>query len=215
MIHAEQVKADNPILDVVLEQVELRRHGAEWGGLCPFHSERTPSFKVNPKKGVFKCWGCGVAGDVITFVDRLHGGIGFRRSMALLAKRAGLSDDDAGRADIPMLKLADAESRAFDRWLWLWRRRLEYRRESLGIHRDAVMHFAEACAFAGDPPPDEHDAHVIARQRELVHRNLNFVHTATAEIDDRLARMDTDPSEFVGLFLGEFYGNKSVREVVA
>lgn len=54
---------------IVLEDVELRRAGPiEFRGLCPFHEERTPSFNVNPVKGLYRCFGCGAAGDVVTYL---------------------------------------------------------------------------------------------------------------------------------------------------
>src|ERR1700690_245265 len=56
------------IAEVVARVVTLRRAGARLKGLCPFHNEKTPSFHVDPDKGFYKCFGCGKAGDVITFV---------------------------------------------------------------------------------------------------------------------------------------------------
>ena len=60
------------IADFVGRYVKLKRSGANYGGLCPFHAERTPSFQVSPRWQNFKCWGCGVAGDVIDFVGALE-----------------------------------------------------------------------------------------------------------------------------------------------
>ena len=60
------------IADFVGRYVKLKRSGADYGGLCPFHAERTPSFQVSPRWQNFKCWGCGVAGDVIDFVGALE-----------------------------------------------------------------------------------------------------------------------------------------------
>ena len=60
------------IADFVSRYVKLKRSGADYGGLCPFHAERTPSFQVSPRWQNFKCWGCGVAGDVIDFVGALE-----------------------------------------------------------------------------------------------------------------------------------------------
>jgi DNA primase len=59
------------ILSVIQPRVELRKAGKEYNGLCPFHSEKTPSFTVNEEKGLFHCFGCGESGDVIDFVMKL------------------------------------------------------------------------------------------------------------------------------------------------
>ena len=61
------------IADFVSRYVKLKRSGADYGGLCPFHAERTPSFQVSPRWQNFKCWGCGVAGDVFDFIGALEG----------------------------------------------------------------------------------------------------------------------------------------------
>ena len=60
-----------PIVETVRQRVELRRIGNEFVGLCPFHSERTPSFTVSEDKGVFYCHGCHEGGDVYSFVQKL------------------------------------------------------------------------------------------------------------------------------------------------
>lgn len=75
-------------MQVVQERVPLRRSGTTWKGLCPFHGEKTPSFHVY-EKGFFKCYGCGVGGDVIKFVE-LHDRIAFPEAVRQLASRAGI-----------------------------------------------------------------------------------------------------------------------------
>ncbi|HCB63968.1 MAG TPA: DNA primase [Fusobacteria bacterium] len=59
------------ILDIVSESVELKKSGSNYKGLCPFHSESTPSFIVSPKKGIFKCFGCGESGDALSFYMKI------------------------------------------------------------------------------------------------------------------------------------------------
>lgn len=71
------------ILCVVEQHVQLRRAGRELVGLCPLHSEKTPSFAVNPDKGLWHCHGCGEGGDVITFIEKMHG-VGFKEALKLL-----------------------------------------------------------------------------------------------------------------------------------
>ncbi|MBU6374584.1 MAG: DNA primase [Bdellovibrionales bacterium] len=78
------------ILDVVGEHVVLRKSGANHMGLCPFHSERSPSFTVNESKQMFHCFGCKKGGDLITFVMEIHG-LGFMEALEELAERAKMA----------------------------------------------------------------------------------------------------------------------------
>ncbi len=84
------------ILDLASEHVTLKRSGRRWVGLCPFHSEKTPSFTVSPDYGAFKCFGCGKAGDIFTFVQ-LRENIPFIEALGFLADRAGVELEPAGR----------------------------------------------------------------------------------------------------------------------
>ncbi len=68
-----EVRARASLLDVISDTVVLKRTGKEYKGLCPFHKEKTPSFNVNPEKGIFKCFGCNEGGDVFAFVQRIKG----------------------------------------------------------------------------------------------------------------------------------------------
>jgi DNA primase len=94
------------IIAVVQEYVPLRRAGTKYKGLCPFHSEKTPSFHVDPEKGFFHCFGCHAGGDVFKFLE-LHEKVGFQDAVLMLAQKFGValpersdgSDDDASRHD--------------------------------------------------------------------------------------------------------------------
>ena len=78
------------IVQVVQEYVPLKRAGTTYKGLCPFHSEKTPSFHVNPDKGFFHCFGCGVGGDVFKFLE-LHEKVGFPDAVRMLAQKFGVA----------------------------------------------------------------------------------------------------------------------------
>jgi len=78
------------ILQIVQDFVPLKKAGANYKGLCPFHSEKTPSFQVNPDKGFFHCFGCGAGGDVFKFLE-LHEKIGFQDAVKMLAQRFGVA----------------------------------------------------------------------------------------------------------------------------
>jgi DNA primase len=64
----EKILQATQILDVISSFIPLKRRGANYIGLCPFHNEKTPSFNVNPARGIFKCFGCGKGGDAVTFL---------------------------------------------------------------------------------------------------------------------------------------------------
>ncbi|MBR4072172.1 MAG: DNA primase [Clostridia bacterium] len=91
----EDLKYRNRIEDVVGSYVTLSRSGANLKGLCPFHSEKTPSFTVFPNDGHYYCFGCGEGGDVITFTMKLEN-LDYRGALDFLAKRSGvtLPEDD-------------------------------------------------------------------------------------------------------------------------
>ncbi|MBQ6903860.1 MAG: DNA primase, partial [Lachnospiraceae bacterium] len=84
----EEVRARNDILDVISGAVHLEKRGGNYVGLCPFHNEKTPSFTVTPAKQMFYCFGCGVGGNVYSFVQKYEN-ITFREAVEQLADRAG------------------------------------------------------------------------------------------------------------------------------
>jgi len=87
----EQLKSSIDIVKVIGEYVRLERKGAtgRYSGLCPFHQEKTPSFSVNQAKQFYKCFGCGVSGDVLKFVME-HDGLTFPETLRFLAERYGI-----------------------------------------------------------------------------------------------------------------------------
>jgi DNA primase len=90
----DDLKSHVDIVQVIQERVQLRKTGATWKGLCPFHGEKTPSFHVYGDKGFFKCFGCSLAGDVIKFVE-LYDKVNFPEAVRQLAARAGLTVPEA------------------------------------------------------------------------------------------------------------------------
>ena len=85
----DEVKVRNPIEEVISSYVTLKRAGSNLTGLCPFHSEKTPSFSVSAPNGFFYCFGCGTGGDVISFIMKIEN-LDYPSAVAFLAKRAGL-----------------------------------------------------------------------------------------------------------------------------
>ena len=85
----ERIKQENDIVDVISETVRLKRSGRNYIGLCPFHGEKSPSFSVSQDKQIYKCFGCGEAGNVLTFVMKQKN-LNFIESCKLLAERANI-----------------------------------------------------------------------------------------------------------------------------
>src|SRR5262252_7605801 len=82
----EQIRAASDIVDVIGSYIPLKRAGANFVALCPFHKEKTPSFNVNPHKQIFHCFGCHKGGDVFSFVKEYEN-IDFPEAMRRLAER--------------------------------------------------------------------------------------------------------------------------------
>lgn len=94
----EEVRAASDIVDVVSDYVQLKKSGSNLFGLCPFHNEKTPSFSVNPGMGIFKCFGCGVGGDVFQFVMGVER-VTFPEAVRFLAEQAGVEIPEEGNPD--------------------------------------------------------------------------------------------------------------------
>lgn len=85
----EDVRDRVDLLELVGRHVQLKKSGVNWQGLCPFHTEKTPSFTVRPDRGFFKCFGCGEGGDAFQFLMKTKG-LGFVEAVSELATMAGL-----------------------------------------------------------------------------------------------------------------------------
>jgi DNA primase len=88
----KQVKEANDIVDVVGAYLALRKAGATFKGLCPFHDDHHPSFDVDPRRQRYRCWVCEKCGDVISFVQE-HDRVNFQEALDLLARRAGITPE--------------------------------------------------------------------------------------------------------------------------
>ena len=83
----EEVRQSNDIVDIISQYVRLKRSGRNYFGLCPFHNEKSPSFSVSPDKQIFHCFGCGVGGNVFTFLMKIEG-INFIEAVQMLAEKS-------------------------------------------------------------------------------------------------------------------------------
>lgn len=101
----DEVRTASDIVEVISSYVQLRKRGSTYWGLCPFHSEKTPSFSVSPSKQLYYCFGCHKGGNVVTFVQEIEK-LQFADAIKLLAERAG----------IRLIETADSRERdEFDR----------------------------------------------------------------------------------------------------
>lgn len=89
----EEVKDRTNIVQVISEYLPLKKRGANYLGLCPFHSEKSPSFTVNEQKGIYYCFGCNSTGNAITFLMKKEG-VEFMDALRTLAQRAGISIEE-------------------------------------------------------------------------------------------------------------------------
>jgi DNA primase len=117
----QRVKAANDIVDVIGNYVSLRPAGAQFLGLCPFHDDHKPSFRVDPRWQNYRCWACNKNGDVFTFLQE-HERITFPEALELLARRAGITlekvgDSQQNRSRALMLELMRWAADQFHRCL--------------------------------------------------------------------------------------------------
>src|SRR6478672_549185 len=122
----EAVKAAADLVEVISGRTQLRRSGARFTGLCPFHDERTPSFSVSPEKGLYYCFGCGAAGDAVSFVEQTEG-VDFVGAIEWLAQRfnipleyeeASPEQDARRRRRERLYSVLDAAAAFYERYLW-------------------------------------------------------------------------------------------------
>ncbi|HEX6081167.1 MAG TPA: DNA primase, partial [Methylomirabilota bacterium] len=93
--HLDEIRSRVDIVEIVGQVVKLKRAGENWKGLCPFHTEKTPSFTVNPKRNIYHCFGCGAGGDAFSFLMR-QDRVAFPEAVRALADRAGVTLPEAG-----------------------------------------------------------------------------------------------------------------------
>ncbi len=126
----EEIRDRIDIVDYISEHLELKRSGANYKALCPFHSEKTPSFVVSPAKQIFHCFGCGVGGDLISFVMKYEG-VEFMDALRMLADRAGIR----------------IEQKSKEKWQTRRSRLVEMHRIALGFFKEQLLKHAPAIRY--------------------------------------------------------------------
>ena len=149
--YIEELTRRTDIVELVGSYVQLKRKGRLYGGLCPFHSEKTPSFYVYPDTQSFYCFGCQAAGDAISFVKKINN-ISSGEAIKMLASRAGMpepqEDDKTGRLRSRVLSMNKEAARFFHACLnstveearqarAYWRRR--------GLDDKTIVRFGRCC----------------------------------------------------------------------
>lgn len=114
----EEIKSANDIVDVVSNYVSLKRKGSNYFGLCPFHREKSPSFSVTADKQIYHCFGCGVGGNVISFIMKVEN-ISYREAIEMLAERAKITlptndTKDLGLSQDELLKREQSKKNMYE-----------------------------------------------------------------------------------------------------
>lgn len=142
----EELKSRLDIVDIISDYVELRRLGKNYKGLCPFHSEKTPSFIVSPDKQIFHCFGCGAGGNILSFVMRYEN-LSLSETVRLLAKKAGIDPGeykferkDEGLKD-KLIDIHKEAKKAFSENLKRSREALAYLKNR-GINEETINKFS-------------------------------------------------------------------------
>jgi DNA primase len=164
----DDLRARADILQVVQEYVPLRKAGTTYKGLCPFHSEKTPSFHVNPDKGFFHCFGCNAGGDVFKFLE-LHEKLGFQDAVRALAQKFGVAMPDVSGA-------TDDQTR----------RDARLREAFLKMHEIAAQYFREALAGPSGARARQHLSDRAVSARTIDELALGFAPPAREGLKARL-----------------------------
>lgn len=105
----ERIRQSADILEVISDFVSLKKRGSNYIACCPFHNEKTPSFNVNPTRQIYKCFGCGKAGDAVRFVMDIEN-IGYGEALRYLAKKYGVEIEEQEQTPEDLLKQNERES---------------------------------------------------------------------------------------------------------
>lgn len=143
----EEVKNRTDIVSIIGERIELKKAGRNYKALCPFHGEKTPSFMVSPELQIFKCFGCGEAGDVFAFLEKYEG-MEFPEALKYLADRAGIKLEKLGGGETSEKeKLIEINTQALRFYNYLLlshpvgKKALEYLIDGRGLKKETIEEF--------------------------------------------------------------------------
>ncbi len=177
---AAEVKSKLTVLDVVGETVQLKKAGTTYKGLCPFHSEKTPSFIVTPGRESWHCFGCGEGGDIFSFVMR-RDGLAFPEALRILAGRAGVEiDERTSREDARRKHLHDVVESAIAFYHAVLTKSAAGQRALAYLHERGFTDETIEWANLGWAPPDwDALGRTLERRRQIGAAELTEVGLAT------------------------------------
>lgn len=188
-----ELKSRCDISDVISSYVNLKRRGRNLVGLCPFHSEKTPSFNIYPENGSFYCFGCGVGGDVITFIMKIEN-LDYVEAVKYLAQKAGLEmpentyDDGVAKLRTRILEANREAARFFNKQLSepCGRAGLDYL-HSRALADNTIRRFGLGYAPADRFALSKHLRSLGFSDNEIVSANLAFKSNDGRYIIDRFS----------------------------
>jgi DNA primase len=187
----QELKMRNDITEVASSYVNLTRRGRNMVGLCPFHGEKTPSFNIYTENGSFYCFGCGVGGDVITFIMKIEN-LDYIDAVKLLAQRSGMEmpennfDDSMSSLRKRIYEANRETARFFHKQLYgpVGRKGLDYFR-SRDLKETTIKHFGLGYADADRFSLCNHLKSLGFKNSEIVSANLAFQSKHSNAIYDR------------------------------
>ncbi len=218
----EQIKSQLDIVGVIGAYVKLKRQGTrpQYVGLCPFHSEKTPSFKVHGERQSYKCFGCDAGGDVLSFVQRIES-LDFPETLKLLAERHTIVLSTAQSPVQPRPKLTDTERAEVERFRIALERHVE---RLLAEHKKQMWAAFEAGLPLQDNAPlfsepvRELTAFLAEMKRWPVHRAAQALGQFRRSQPVLTAQWLNDirmESEILEVLVASFIGSHSFQERVA
>jgi DNA primase len=146
--NVELIKSKIDIVDLVGSYLEIKKSGSNYKGVCPFHNEKSPSFMVNQNLQIYKCFGCGESGDLISFVEKIEG-VDFKGAIKILSEKYGiqLEEDNYSKEDLVKRRIYEINNLALEFYSYLLlthpsgKSALEYVLEKRSLTRDTINEF--------------------------------------------------------------------------
>ena len=165
------------IVEILSRYTDLHRQGREEIGLCPFHTENTPSFKVNEEKGVFHCFGCGAGGDVITFIQKIED-LDFKEALAHL----GLTERSRpARSEIRKKKELKRQAEIIATWALNTSDKIAVKMRRLGLRASMAHKVLQ---------DESSDGNFLCEELDRCEREWNTMETLQQDLIDRALVLD-------------------------
>ncbi len=146
--NVELIKSKIDIVDLVGSYLEIKKSGSNYKGVCPFHNEKSPSFMVNQNLQIYKCFGCGESGDLISFVEKIEG-VDFKSAIKILSEKYGiqLEEDNYSKDDLVKRRIYEINNLTLEFYSYLLlthssgKKALEYILEKRNLTLDTINEF--------------------------------------------------------------------------